>query len=96
MTVALEIGIGDLLTELAADTFIVLGSFNTAGAVAAFRTESILHGSDNFLVFIQSDLGLHGRLLSERKYFTIIIYHTFYKIAIAFYKYLLFIKQKAT
>ena len=53
MAIALEIGIGDLLPELLADTLILLRTLQTAGAVAAGTLQTILDDLDHFLVFVQ-------------------------------------------
>ena len=52
MTIALKIGIGDLLPELLADALILLGALETAGAIAAGALQTLPDGSDNFLIFI--------------------------------------------
>ena len=53
VAIALEIGIGDLLPELLADTLILLRPLQTAGAVAAGALQTILDDLDHFLVFVQ-------------------------------------------
>ena len=61
MTVALEIGIGDLIAEFLAHTFVVLGLFEAAGTVAAARLQAFLDRLDDLGVLVQSDF--HGRQL---------------------------------
>ena len=53
MAIALEIGIGDLLPELLADTLILLRPLQTAGAVAAGTLQTILDDLDHFLIFVE-------------------------------------------
>ena len=52
VTIALKIGIGDLLPELLADALILLGALETAGAIAAGALQTLPDGSNNFLIFI--------------------------------------------
>ena len=59
VTVALKIGVGDLLTELLADAFIVLGALHSAGTVAALGLEAVLYHFYYFFVFVKSDLRFH-------------------------------------
>ena len=58
MTIPLEFRIGNLLTELFANAFIVLRSLQTAGAITAGSLQSLFDGLHHFLIFIQSDC--HG------------------------------------
>ena len=53
MAVAGEIGVGHLLPEFRADTFIILGALQTAGAVAAGTLQAVTHGLHHFLVFVE-------------------------------------------
>ena len=55
MTITLEIGIRDLLTEFLADAFIVLRFLQTAGAIAALSLEPFLDLRHKLGVLIESD-----------------------------------------
>lgn len=56
VTVALEIGIGDLVTEFKAGAFYVLAFSDAAGAIAALGFKPFPDSPDDLLVFVQSDL----------------------------------------
>ena len=53
MTVALEIGVRDLLPEFLADALVFLGPRQTAGAVTAGALEAFLDRLYHFFVFVQ-------------------------------------------
>ena len=55
MTVTLEIGVIDLLTEFLTDTLIILCPFHAAGTVAAGALQSFLYHLYHFLIFVQSN-----------------------------------------
>ena len=59
MTISLEIGIGDLLTEFLADTFIILGALEATGTIAALGFKALFDGLYYFFVFVKSDLWFH-------------------------------------
>ena len=58
MTVAGKVRIGDLLPEFLADALIILGAFQTAGAIAAGALQAVPDGLNHFLVFIEPNC--HG------------------------------------
>jgi hypothetical protein len=55
MAVTLIVGIRDLFPEFLADTLILLGTLQTAGAVTAGALQAFLDGSNHFFIFIQPD-----------------------------------------
>ena len=59
MAIALEIRIGDLLTEFLADALIILGALETAGAVSALGFKALFDGLYYFFVFVESDFWFH-------------------------------------
>ena len=61
MAIALEIGVGDLLTELLTDAFVVLGALHATGAVATLGLEAVLYHFYYFFVIVQSNLRLHDQ-----------------------------------
>ena len=54
MTVALEIRIGDLLTEFLANTLVVFGTLQAAGAISPGTLQAVTDGLYHFFIFIQS------------------------------------------
>lgn len=54
MAIALVALVGYLLAELAAHTLVVLGAFETAGAVASCALESFLHRLYDGLVLVKA------------------------------------------
>ena len=54
MAIALEIGVSHLLPEFLANALVFLGSFQTAGAVAAGALQAFLDHLDHFLVIVQT------------------------------------------
>ena len=55
MAVSFEIGVSHLLPELLADTLILLGTLQAAGAIATGTLQAFLDGLNHFCIFIQSD-----------------------------------------
>ena len=67
MAIALEIRVGNLLTEFLADALVILSSFQTAGAVAAGALQAFFDHLDHFLVIVQTySHGVH--ILSDSLY----------------------------
>ena len=58
MTVSLVIGIRNLLPEFLADALIILGAFQTAGAIAAGALQAVPDGLNHFFIFIEPNC--HG------------------------------------
>ena len=52
VAIALKVGVGYLLAELAADAFIVLSALEAAGAISALSLKPLLDGFYHFFVFI--------------------------------------------
>ena len=55
MAIALEIRVGDLLTELPADALILLRPLQTAGAVTTGTLQSLFHHLHHFFILVESD-----------------------------------------
>ena len=53
MAVAFIVGVGDLFPKFLANALVVLGPFQTAGAVSAGALETLPDGFDHFLIFIE-------------------------------------------
>ena len=53
MTVAFEVGIGDLLAKFLANALVFLGALQPAGAVSAGTLQSVPNGLHHFLVLVQ-------------------------------------------
>ena len=64
MAKSLKLGICDLISELLADTLIILGFLKTARAISPALLESLLYCCDNILVFVKGDSRFHNLLLS--------------------------------
>ena len=58
MAVAGEIGVFHLLPEFLADALVVLGAFQTAGAIAAGALQAVPDGLNHFFIFIEPNC--HG------------------------------------
>ena len=58
MTVTVKFGIGHLFPEFLADALVILGAFQTAGAIAAGALQAIADGLHHFLIFIEPNC--HG------------------------------------
>ena len=54
VAISLEVGVGDLLAELAADALVILASLEAAGAVAALLLKPLLYHSDNLGIVVES------------------------------------------
>ena len=53
MAVPLKIGVGHLLPELLAHTYIILGSFKLAGAISALSPKSLPELFKQLLIFVE-------------------------------------------
>jgi len=52
VTVALVIGVCDLLPELLADALVLLGPLKPAGTVATGALQTVFHHLDDFFIFV--------------------------------------------
>lgn len=55
MAITFEIGVGYLLPELLAHTFIIFGTLAAAGAVSPRSFQPFADGFHDFFVFVKSD-----------------------------------------
>ena len=63
VAVAGEIGISHLLPEFLADALVILGAFQTAGAIAAGALQAVPDGLNHFFIFIEPNCHVVTSLL---------------------------------